>query len=168
MLCIDRTAFAQQYDNIYRVADADIVRLQGSNRIEYSLKGATILLPNGSRQINVKINIPYGIVDKNRAAGSDIFSDRILFSLKVDVDPREIQDYLTSSRVFNTHGVLSLNNITKAVEVSYIPMPSGTEEEGSFNLNVLVKFDSDDFHLTVPNGNEQFILKINDAQVNRL
>ena len=168
MLCIKRAAFAQHYDNIYRVADADIVRLQGSNRVEYSLKGAIILLPNGSRQINVRINIPYGIVAKNSAADSGFFSDRILFSLKVDVDPAEIQDYLTSSRVFITHGILSLNNIAKAVVVSYIPLPSGTEEEGSFNLNVLVKFDSDDFKLTVPNGNEQFILKINDAQVNRL
>ncbi len=167
MLFINTTAFAQHYDNIYRVADADLVRLQGTNRVEYSLKGATILFPNGSGQLNVTLNIPYGIVDKDAAIASGIFSKRILFSLKVDVDAGEIQDNLTSSRVFRTSGILSLNNIMKAVEVSYIPMPSGTEDEGSFNINVIVKFYSDDFNLAVPDGNEQFILKINDAQVNR-
>ena len=168
MLFINTTVFAQHYDNIYRAADADILRLEGSKRAEYILKGATILLPNSSRQLNVVINIPHGVMDKKPVADSGFLSDRLLFSLKVDVDPMEIQDYLTSSRVFITHGILSLNNITKAVTVCYTPMPSKTEKEGSFNINVVVKFNSDDFKLTIPDSNEQFILKINDAQVNRL
>lgn len=168
MLVTSNSVKAQRYDNIYRGADADMLQVQGNSRTEHILKGATIILPNSSDQLNVTLNIPHNIINEKQAADSGFSSPDLAFHLKVDIDRTEIQDHLTSGKIFDTHGFLTLNNITKAVTVQYTPVVSGTEENGNFNIYLVIQFNPVDFSLEPPDTNAQFVIKINDAKVNRV
>jgi hypothetical protein len=64
MTLINRSLHAQRYDGTYRAADADMLQVQGNNSIEHVLKGAMIILPNGTTQLNVTIKIPYEVFDQ--------------------------------------------------------------------------------------------------------
>jgi hypothetical protein len=164
---INKSAKAQHYENIYQAVDADMLQVQGNNRIEHTLKGATIILPNGSSQLTVTLNIPYNEVDNNSATTGFSPPD-LLFNLKINIDRLQIQEVLTSTKTFVTHGSLALNSITKAVAVQYTPMLSGTEENGNFNIYMSVQFNPADFNLDVPDSNALFVIKINNAKVNRI
>jgi hypothetical protein len=168
VVLINKSVDAQEYDNIYRTADADMVEVRGNTRIEHTLKGAVILLPNSSNQLSVTMNIPYNAVNSIPIA-DPVFSDPgLLFQLKVNIDPWKIQNGLTSAQTFPTNGSLTLNNITKTVTVKFIPMPFGTEEDGNFKIFMIIQFSAGDFGLAEPYSHEQFIIKINDAKVNRV
>ena len=92
----------------------------------------------------------------------------LLFNLKININPWQIQDYLTSAKTFVTQGFLTLNNRTNAVKVQYIPLPAGTDQDGDFNLSMIIQFNPGDFDLDKQYKNSQFIIKINDAIVNRV
>lgn len=158
----------QHYDNFYRAADAGMLRVQGISRIDHTLKGVTIILPNGSTQLNVSIDIPCNEVDNKPFADSGISVPSILFSLALNIDPILIQEEVTSSKTFSTHGFLTLNNITKAVTVVYMPIASGTEEDGNFNIYMAIKFNAADFSLDDANSKAQYVIKIVNAKVNRV
>jgi hypothetical protein len=157
---------AQRYNNIYRAADADIIQ-EGSGN-EHILKGATIILPNGSNRLNLALHIPYETFDSKPVDNSEFLSPGYQFNLKVNIDPIEIQRVLTSVKSFLTQGFLTLNGITKPVKVSYIPIESGADENGNFNIYMSIQFGAADFNLDVPDINTQFVLKINNAKVNRI
>jgi len=168
MVLINKTVNAQVYDNIFRASDAAMLQLQGNSRIEHTLKGATIIFPNGTNQLNVSINIPSDAVGNNPVADTDFIVPDYLFQLKVNIEPDEIQEELTSSKTFLTKGFLTLNSITKPVAVNYTPAASGTEENGNFNIYMTVQFNAADFNLDRPDKNKQFVIIINDAKVNRV
>ena len=129
----NKSANAQNYKNIYQAVDADMLQVQGNSRIEHTLKGATIILPNGSDQITVILNIPYNEVGNDSAITGFSIPD-LLFNLKINIDRLQIQEVLTSTKTFLTHGFLTLNSTSKGVTVQYTPMLSGTEDNGNFNI----------------------------------
>lgn len=165
---ISNSVNAQYDENVYRTTEARLVLVQGTNSIENILKKVLVILPNGSNQLNVSVNIPYSTVANKPVDDPDIVNPGYLLWLKVNIDVNEIQDVLTSAKTFNTHGFLTLNNITKVVEVSYVPMASGTDQNGNFNVYMTVRFRPADFNLDAPGGNKEFMMNINNAKVNRV
>jgi hypothetical protein len=163
----NKSVNAQHYENIYQATDADMLQVQGNNRIEHTLKGATIILPNGSNQLTVTLNIPYNEVG-NDSATTGFSTQDLLFNLKINIDRLQIQEVLTSTKTFLTHGFLTLNSIRKPVTVQYSPILSGTEDNGNFNIYISVQFNPADFNLDVPDSNTLFVIKINNAKVNRI
>ena len=143
-------------------------QLSGTNSIEHILKGATLTLANGSDRLNVTVKIPYGALD-NKRIDTDEFSDSgYLFHLNLNINPAEIQEVLTSAKVFLTQGLLTLNGITRPVKVSYVPIVSGTEENGEFNLYMNIQFSLADFKLEASGTDAHVVLTISDAKVNRV
>jgi len=159
---------AQPYYDLYQGADANMVEVQGNNHIEHTLKGATVLFPNGSNELNLTVNIPYNAVADKTIADAESLTAGYLFRLTMNIDPDQIQEMLTSTKSFVTHGFVTLNNVTKEVTVQYIPKASGTEEDGNFNIYMSVGFNPADFNLGEVNGNSQYVITINDAKVNRI
>lgn len=169
MISVNTSVNAQQhYDNFYRAADADMLQVNRTSHIDFTIKGATIIFPNGSNQLNVLINIPCNNIDNKPFYNTGFSAPALLFSLKVNIYPTQIQEELTSSKTFSTHGFLTLNNITKAVPVVYMAVASGTEENGNFNISMAIQFNPADFNLEDFNSNSQFVIKINDEKVNRV
>ncbi|MEO9050708.1 MAG: hypothetical protein ABI280_02880 [Ginsengibacter sp.] len=167
ILSVSKSINAQEYYNIYKTFDAVMLQTQGNQTTEQILNGATIILPNNSNKLNLLLNIPYSVIDNEFVADS-AHSTGLLFSLTIDIDRIEIQENLTSSKRFITHGMLSLNGITKWVTVSYMPIASGTEEDGNFNISMIIQFNASDFNLDMLNSSRQFQFKIDNAKVNRV
>lgn len=165
---IGKTANAQRYEDVFRATNADILKLQGNNRVEYALKGAAITLPNGSSQLKVTVNIPYDSVITSPVGDSLLARQGLLFNLKVNIDLAQIDDMLTSTKTFLTTGSLRFNNVTRDVTVQYMPIVAGTEELGDFNMYMSIQFNPRDFNLNVPDSSTRFVMKINNAKVNRL
>lgn len=168
MTLINRSGHAQRYEDTYRAEDADILQVQGKNSIDHILKGATIILPNGTDQLNVTIRIPYDVFDNRPIDNREFLSPGYRFNLTINIDPAQVQEVLTSAKTFLTQGVLTLNNIIKPVKVSYIPIVSGTDENGNFNIYLYTQFNATDFGISNPNSNSPFVLKINNGKVNRI
>lgn len=170
LLLITKCGNAQDY-NIYQASDAVMLQVNGNMRIESRLKTAVIALSNNSNQLSVRLNIPYPSINYTPSDYTMLSSTGLLFNLKVNIDPWQIQDYLTSTKTFDTQGFLTLNNITNTVKVQYIPyipLPAGTDQDGDFNLSMIIQFNADDFNLDNAHPGSQFIIKINDAIVNRV
>src|SRR5688572_10943696 len=140
LITVMSSANAQQYDNMYRAANADMLQLQGASSVEHMLQGATLILPNGSNQLNVTLEIPYEVMDKTLIKADQLSGLGYQFHLRINIDPVDIQQLLTSTKTFLTQGLLTLNQITKPVTVSYIPVASGTEETGNFNIYMNIQF----------------------------
>ncbi|MEO6187678.1 MAG: hypothetical protein ABIO77_02490 [Ginsengibacter sp.] len=92
----------------------------------------------------------------------------LLLKLAVIIDRLQIQEALTSAKKFYTIGHLIINNTTKEVKVEYMPLPSGTEEDGDFNISIIIQFDPCDFNICETGITKQFIIKIENAVVNRV
>jgi hypothetical protein len=165
---IGKTVNAQRYEDVFRATNADMLKLQGKTVVEYALKGATLTLPNGSNQLKVTVKIPYDSLITRPADDSLLTRPGLLFDLKVTIDPAQIADMLTSTKTFLTTGSLLFNNITRDVSVQYMPIVAGTEETGSFNMYMSIQFTPRDFNLNVPDSSTRFVMKINNAKVNRL
>jgi hypothetical protein len=142
--------------------------VQGNTSIEHTLRGATMILPNGSNQLALTMNIPYGALANRPIDIGEFLSPGYQFKLKINIDPVQIQDVLTSAKTFLTQGILTLNSITKPVKVSYVPIVSRTDENGNFNIYMNIQFSAADFNLTTPLSNKQVTIIINDAAVNRV
>jgi polyisoprenoid-binding protein YceI len=118
--------------------------------------------------LNVSVDIPYDSVINKPVSDSILAAQNMLFSLKVNIDAMQIQDELTSMKTFQIPGLLTFNNITRDVAVQYMPIVSGTEEMGNFNVYMSIQFNPRDFNLNVPDSSTRFVMKINNAKVNRL
>ena len=166
LLLITKSGTAQDYD-VYQASDAVMLQEGGDIHIETRLKKAIIALSNNSNQLNVKINIPYHSI--NYIQEDTLLSvTGIPFDLKMTIDPWKIQDELTPTKVFIMQGFVTMNNITKAVKVEYIPLPAGTDQDGNFNLSMTIQFKASDFNMDTPYNDSRFIIKISDATVNRI
>ena len=167
-LPINKSINAQEYYNVYKTFDAVMLQEKGNQTIEQVLlNDVTIILPNSSNKLSVLLNIPYSTINNKFVVDSTRF-DGLLLNLTIDINPIEIQENLTSTKTFITHGLLSLNGITKWVTVSYMPVASGTEEDGNFDISMVIQFNTTDFNLDIPDNNRQFQFKIENAKVNRV
>src|SRR5258705_6414559 len=166
LLLLTKSGTAQDY-NVYQASDAVMTQVSGDIRIESRLKKAIIALSNNSNQLNVRINIPYHSI--NYIQEDTLLSvTGIPFDLKMTINPWKIQDELTSTKVFITQGFVTMNNITRAVKVEYIPLPASSDQDGNFNLSMTIQFNARDFNMDTPCNNSHFIIKISDATVNRV
>jgi hypothetical protein len=168
MILISTFVNAQEYENIFSAGYANLLQVQGPSRIEHSLKGATVLFPNGSGELDVSINIPSGAIENKTIGDTDLEKENYQFWLTLPINANEIQEELTSHKTFTAYGLLKLNNITKQVSVSYTPVVSGTEENGNFNIYMSIQFNPVDFSLATNNIKTEFLLNINNAKVNRV
>lgn len=161
-------AQAQSFQSMYRAVDATILRVEGNTRAERVIKGATILLSRDASQLNISLQLPAGTWNSGT---TDTFFDslpRLPFNLKINIDRNFIQENITSAKTLNSSGKLLLNGITGLVEAWYVFMPSGTDDEGNFLLNLLINFNAADFNLPGITSATQFTISFNRAKVNRL
>jgi hypothetical protein len=167
LVLITRSGIAQDY-NTYRSFDAAILRINGGMRSESRLEKAIIILANNSNQLNVRLTIPCHSVNYIPTDNIGLPSSGLAFNLKIDIRPWGIQRNLTSTKKYVTQGILTLNNISKPVKVEYIPWPSGPDQNGDFNLTMVIQFKARDFDLYEREKNSEFIIKISGARVNRV
>jgi hypothetical protein len=167
LLLISKPGHAQDY-NFYPASDAVMLQVNGDIRIESRLKKTIIVLSNNSNQLNLRINIPYHLINYVPEDNTMLPAPGLSFDLKMTINPWKIQDELTSTKVFISQGLVTMNHITKAVKVEYIPLPAGPDQDGNFNLSMIIQFYAGDFNLDTPGSNSQFIIKISEATVNRI
>ncbi|MFT3704848.1 MAG: hypothetical protein QM802_20955 [Agriterribacter sp.] len=166
MIFPGRLLLAQQFENFYKATDAGMLLTQNNKQATYILKDAAILLPNGSSQLSVRIPLPDSLL--RIAFTADNKPASLMMNLTFDINRNTIQDNLTSSKSFVVRGNLLLNNISRPVEVIYIPMQSGSEEQGNFNVFITLQFDPAAFNLVPPSLTSHCVISINDAVVNRI
>jgi len=167
LLLITKCCNAQQYNNSYRTTDAVMVGINGASQIEDRLSGAVVALFTNLHLLNIRLNTPFNSITDPPGINSMLYPG-LSFDLKVKVDPNQIQTCLTSARVFTAQGSLTINGITQPVNIQYMPLPSGTEQNGDFNISMNIQFDPREFDLREPYNNSQFVIKISDATVNRV
>jgi hypothetical protein len=156
LLPVTKCGFAQ-VAGIYQTSNAVLLQVNGNEQIENRLTGAFIALSKNSSRLIVRLSIP-----------TEISSPGLDFNLKVNINQWQVQDDLTSAKMYSTTGLLTLNSITKPVNLQYLPLPSGTDQEGDFNISIIIQINPIDFSMDEQDGNSQFIIKINDAKVNRM
>jgi len=158
---------AQGY-NAYRSTDAVLLQLKGDSQTESRLEEAFIRLSGSTNVLEVRVKIPYHMINYTPADGTLSSSSDLTFDLTIRVNSWQIQDDQGSGRTYFTHGLLKLNDISKPAMVEYTTLPAGDDQAGSFNLSMIIKFNPHNFNLDGPNDKERFIIRINDATVNRL
>jgi len=167
LMLISKPGNTQVY-NSYQAFDAVMLQVNGAVYNESIVKGTIISLSNNSNQLNVRINIPYHLINYIPEDNTLLSAPDLPFDLKMTINPWKIQDEITSTKVFVAQGFVTMNNITKAVKVEYLPLPAGSDQDGNFNLSMFIQFNAGDFNLDISHPNQQFIIKINDAAVNRI
>jgi hypothetical protein len=167
LLVMPEVSRSQIPENIYRSADADLLRVNDNTVNSCILKGGTVILFHSSRELLFTINLPQAAFD-SAATGKILPTDRFYsFRLLFPVQWSDVLQNLTSSKSFQATGLLSLNGVQKKVELAYIPMPSGTEETGSIDLFLSVKFVPSSFNIQTMPGST-FLLRVSRAYVNNL
>lgn len=167
LLLIADACMAQDY-NTCKASDAEMVQVNGNDHTSSILKGTVISLSNSSNLLNIRLRIPYHSINYIPADDSMSSSPGLLCVLKMTINPSQVQDKLTSEKVFKAQAVLTLNSISKAVMVEYKPLPAGPDQDGDFNLTMTIQFNAGDFIPGEKNKNALFIIKIGNAAVNRI
>ena len=157
---------AQGY-NAYQSTDAVLLQLKGDSQTESRLEEAFIRLSGSTNVLEVRVKIPYHVINYTPADSIFSSSSDLIFDLTIRVNPWEIQGDQGSGRTYFTHGILTLNDISKPAMVEYAILPAGEDQGGNFNLSMMIKFNPYNFNLDGPNDKERFIIRINDATVNR-
>ena len=166
LLLVTKSINAQDF-NTYRASDAVMLEVNENSQTGNKLSSVVVELLNNTDVLKVRLNIPYHSISY-KPEDNTIFSRGLPFDLTTNVNPTQIQEYLTSAKTFITHGLLTLNNITEPVNVEYMPLPAGTELDGDFNLSIIIEFNPGNFGLDEPYNNSLFVIKITDATVNRV
>jgi hypothetical protein len=160
-------ANAQDY-KVYQASDAVMLQVNGDIRTESILKKAVVSLSNGSNELNIRLYIPYSLINYQPPDTAVFSSAGTSFDVKLNINSWQIQDEITSVKLFKTEGYVTLNNITNPVIVEYIPLPAGSDNDGIFNLSMTIKFRPADFKMDDQHTNSNFIIKISNVRVNRL
>lgn len=157
---------AQQFDDMYKSSNASMVLIHSGKRNVYVIKNTTVILLEDDNQLNISVPLYDSTLNKSGMIAPGGITP-VLLNVSIDINPKTIQGNLTSSRQFVTRGNLIVNKINKPVEVSYIPMASGTEEQGNFKMFITIQFDPSDFKLIQPSPDARCVIQISDAPVNR-
>ena len=166
MLLVTKSIDAQDFNN-YQASEAVMYEVNGNSQTGNKLSGVVVALLNNPNVLKVRLNIPYHSINY-KPEDDAMFFQSLSFELTINVNPNQIQKYLTSARTFVTHGLLTLNNITGPVNVEYLPLPAGTDLDGDFNLSMIIQFNPGDFFPDKPYNDSLFVIKIADATVNRI
>ena len=157
---------AQGY-NAYQSTDAVLLQLKGDSQTESRLEEALITFSGSTNVLEVRVKIPYHMINYTPADSIFSSSSDLTFDLTIRVDSWQIQDDHGSGRTYFTHGLLKLNDISKPAMVEYTTLPAGDDQNSNFNLSMMIKFNPYNFNLDGPNDKERFIIRISDATVNR-
>ena len=158
---------AQSDEDLYGSSYANLVQEEGLVRKMFLLKEASVSFPNGTNEFNVLVEIPDTIINNRPMNLADSVDTAFLLSLNIKIDPIQIQQELTSMKTFKTHGHVILNNIGRDVEVDYMPIESGLEENGDFNVFISFRINPVDFGLANANNKKVFIINMYNTKVNR-
>lgn len=158
---------AQSDEDLYGTSYANLVQEEGSVRVLFLLKNATVSFPNGTNELHVLIRIPDTIINYTPRNMADSVDTAYLLKLNIKIDPIRIQQELTSMKTFRTHGHLILNKIGQDVEVDYMPIESGLEENGNFNVFIYFRINPADFGLANADSKEVYIFSMYNTKVNR-
>ena len=158
---------AQSDEDLYGSSYANLVQEEGFVRKLFLLKEASVSFPNGTNEFNVLVEIPDTIINNRPMNLADSVDTAFLLSLNIKIDPIQIQQELTSMKTFKTHGHVILNNIGRDVEVDYMPIESGLEENGDFNVFISFRINPVDFGLANANNKKVFIINMYNTKVNR-
>ena len=155
---------AQQY-GMYQTCEASITFLSHNKTRDEKLPGTVIILSNYKHHLEIRTMLP-SMTDYSDRSNVNYPESPISLELKMIVSSNEMQQYLTSEKVFITNGVLQLNNISKPVSIQYSPFPEGTENEGKMRVSLIAAFKlSDFFPGKYPNESIAFV--IHNSIVNR-
>lgn len=161
------TLKAQSDEDLYASSYANLVQEDGLVRQLFLLKNATVSFANGTNELQVLIKIPDTIIDYSPRNLADSVDTAYLLKLTIKIDPIRIQQELTSTKTFKTHGHLILNKIGQDVEVDYMPIESGLEENGNFNVFIYFRINPADFGLANADSKKVYIFSMYNTKVNR-
>jgi hypothetical protein len=156
---------AQSY-NAYQSTDAVLLQLKGDTETESKLDEAFLTLSGSTNVLELRAKIPYQLINYKPADSIVSSSSDLTVGLTINVNSWKIQGDQGSGRTYFTHGLLTLNNVSRPAMLEYTTLPAVTGQDGSYNLSMFVKFNPYNFNLDGPNENERFIIKITDATVN--
>ena len=159
---------AQSNEDLYASSYANLVQEEGLVRTLFVLKDATISFPNGTNELHVLVEIPDTVINYTPRNIADSINTAYLLRLDIKIDPDQIQQELTSLKTFKTHGYLVLNKIGHDVEVDYMPIESGLEENGNFNVFISFRINPADFGLANAYSKKVYVINMYNTKVNRL
>ncbi|MET0638076.1 MAG: hypothetical protein ABWZ25_18745 [Chitinophagaceae bacterium] len=157
-----------QRDDIERPSDVVLLQLDKQLRVESPLDRVAVTLSNNSKQLMVRLVIPYTLLNSGVPDDYRDPASLLPFELSMNIDPWQVQDYLTSANIFTSIATLTLNHTSRLVRVQYVPLPSGPDQDGDFNISMYIRFAGEDFNLGRRNSNAQYLLKISNLAVNRM
>ena len=159
---------AQSDEDLYASSYANLVQEEGLVRNMYLLKNAIVSFPNGTNELHILIEIPDTVINYKPINLADSINTLYLLSLDIKIDPDQIQQELTSMETFKTHGHLVLNKIGEDVEVDYMPIESGPEENGNFNVFISFRINPANFGLANADNKKVYVINMYNTKVNRL
>nr|MBS1761216.1 hypothetical protein [Bacteroidota bacterium] len=167
--CLGSTikVMSQSYFDIYQGANVNLITVDNNTNPEKLIKDAVILFPNDGNKLKLIMKLPISIVDSSEIQNAALNTKSLPLQLSITIDRNQIQSSLTSVEPFIAKGQLSINDIVLPVEVKYIPVASGPDEDGDFNINLVTSFNPADFNITQFSG-ERIIIKVSNSYVNRI
>ena len=115
-----------QLNDTYKLSDADITRIDSNQNAQNFIKKALLLFPENDSRLFLKININEDSLEENFLENIGDTPADSLVEITLVLDRLQIQEALTSSKTFHTTCYLTFNNITKEVNIAYMPIASGT------------------------------------------
>ncbi len=158
---------AQSDEDLYASSYANLVQEEGLVRKLFLLKDATVSFPNGTKELHILVELPDTVINYAPVNMDDSINTGYLLRMDIKIDPNQIQQELTSTKTFKTHGHLVLNNISQDIEVDYMPIESGIEENGNFNVFISFRINPADFRLANADSKKVFAINMYNTKVNR-
>ncbi|MBS1609450.1 MAG: hypothetical protein JSS70_11965 [Bacteroidetes bacterium] len=160
------TTYAQMY---YTSNGAEVIERNGKDWIEKQLPPSIIIFSDRSGQAELKEDLS-SLIETTPASlrrlqqGVNYFAD-----FKMKLNKQQVVSQLYTGKMFNSTGVLQINNIVRYVPIQYLLDPSGDIENG-FTISMIFRFVPKDFDINVSgdNDNAPIILKINAGVVDEI
>jgi hypothetical protein len=156
-----------QNQNCYRVSEANILQINADTSVFHIVNKILILVPGNQNTIRVYSIEAFNSLTDTLPEVVEFFKGSKSFSLEFTFDPKAIQEYLTSAKTFHTHASLTINNVTRNVVLDYVPLPTGTDQKGNFNISLIAQFNPCDFNICETGMNRIFMIKIQNGVVNQ-
>jgi len=166
--CLAIKGDAQTYYNPFEAVTGDLKQGSDTNYNSQQVKSTTVFFENGTNNLKVQAKIPATFIQVVNADSINVAGKEYLFELVVPIKPNEIQQKLTSTKNYSTYGTLTFNNVTNKVAVEYLPIISGTNQQGDFNIFLSVIFFGSSFGFAVLPGQDRLMFAVTNAKVNRL
>lgn len=156
---------AAQVSGFYRTAEAIVVESSADSSAVYRLPEASLQMQNSIGRLTMNLWIPDHIFEMQNSGDSILLADRYLFKLVVKLDPVKNMENALSTITLKTSGYVTINDITKRLQIEYSPILTGTDKT-DYNMFLRVRFDAGDFNLPKKSRFTQYTIVLNNAPVN--